>query len=237
MEFLEFLKDSKTAYHACNNTEKRLIDAGFVKLNESDSFNINAGGKYFITRNNSAILAFTIGNKIDKLSFNITAAHLDSPTFKLKPNFELNSGRYQKLNTEVYGGPIFSTWMDRPLDIAGRVLIKNGDSIETKLVSFDKAMCVIPNLSIHYDRNSNSDKSLNAEKDMKPIFADNDFGYGDLNSTLAKKLNVNKDDILGHDLYLALLDRGMLAGANNEFLMAPQIDNLLCAYALTEIGE
>ena len=234
MEFLDFLKNSKTAYHACHNTETRLLDEGFIKLTEGNKFEIKNGGKYFLTRNNSAILAFTVGNKTDSLSFNITAAHLDSPTFKLKPNFELNVGRYQKLNTEVYGGPIYSTWMDRPLDIAGRVLVKNGESIETKLISFDKAMCLIPNLSIHYDRTSNSDKTLNAEKDMKPIFADNDFGYGNLNLALANKLGVNEDDILGHDLYLALLDRGMLAGANNEFLMAPQIDNLLCAYALTE---
>lgn len=230
MDFLEFLHDSKTAFHACMKSKEILLQNGFIELNEVDDFKLEKGKNYFLTRNNSSVIAFQIPNDLSNLGFNITAAHLDSPTFKLKPNFELDFTRYQKLNTEVYGGPIFYTWFDRPLDIAGRVLVKNGNSIETKLISFNKAMAVIPSLSIHYNREANSGQKLNPQEDMLPIYADNEIEYGDLLGRIADKLNVERDNILSYDLYLALLDRGMYAGQNNEFLVAPQIDNLECSF-------
>ena len=230
MDFLEFLKDSKTAFHAANKAKEILTNAGFIELNESKDFKLEKGKNYFYTRNNSSVIAFQIPNNLEGLGFNITAAHLDSPTFKLKPNFELDFGRYQKLNTEVYGGPIYYSWLDRPLDIAGRVLIKRGNSIESKLIEFNKGMAVIPSLAIHYNRDCNSNLKLNPQEEMLPIFADNDIQFGDLLEKIANKLNVSKDDILSHDLYLALLDRGMYVGENNEFIVAPQIDNLECSF-------
>ena len=230
MDFLNFVKDTKTAFHAANKIANILKENNFIELNENEEFKLEKNKKYFFTRNNSSVIAFSIPSDINNLGFNITAAHLDSPTFKLKPNFELNFGRYQKLNTEVYGGPIYYSWMDRPLDIAGRVLVKNGNEIETKLIEFNKGMCIIPSLSIHYNRSANSELKLNPQEDMLPIFSDNDIEYGDLLDKIASKLKVEKDNILSYDLYLAILDRGVYLGANNEFISAPQIDNLECSY-------
>ena len=168
-KFLDFVRVSPTQYQACDNIEKTLNEAGFTKLSESDKWNLSNGGKYYITRNNSSVIAFTLPTDLSNLSFNITAAHLDSPTFKLKPNFTID-GAYQKLNTEVYGGPIFSTWMDRPLNIAGRVVLKDEKGIRTVNVSLDDAVCMIPNCSIHYHRELNNGAKFNPQIDLLPIF-------------------------------------------------------------------
>ena len=230
MDFLNFIKESKTMYHACNTISKILDDNNFIKLNENEKFNLELGKNYYFTRNNSSVIAFKLPKKLDDLSFNISAAHLDSPTFKLKPNFEIDLNRYQMLNTEVYGGPIYSTFMDRPLDIAGRVLIKDNNKIITKLFSFDKPVCMIPNLCIHFNRNANTEMNLNPQKDMLPLFMDKEISKYDLKELISNKLNCKKEDIYGYDLFLSLIDRGTYVGFNNEFIMAPQIDNLECSY-------
>jgi len=227
---LNFIKASPTAFHAAYNAECELEKNGFIKLSENSKWDLKKGGKYYFTRNSSSVMAFVIPQEFDSLSYNITAAHLDSPTFKLKPNFTIDTGKYIKLNTEVYGGPILNTWMDRPLNIAGRVIVKD-NGLKTKLISFDKAMAIIPNCSIHYYHELNKGVALNPQIDLAPIFCDNSIGKVDLNDLIAKRLNVKKDDIVSSDLYLALLDRGTLAGANDEFLLAPQIDNSECSYA------
>ena len=232
-KFLDYVKVSPTQYQACENAEKMLNEAGFEKINESSKWNLKLGGKYYITRNNSSCIAFTIPTELSNLSFNITAAHLDSPTFKLKPNFTLD-GAYQKLNTEVYGGPIFFTWMDRPLNIAGRVVLKTNEGIKTVNVSLDDAVCMIPNCSIHYYRELNTGVKFNPQIDLLPLISDKSFGSVDIYDLVANKLNINKEDIISSDLFLALLDRGMLVGANKEFIMAPQIDNLECSFACVE---
>ena len=149
----------------------------------------------------------------------------------MKPNFSLESGKYTKLNTEVYGGPIFNTWMDRPLNIAGRVIVKEDNTLKTKLLSFDKAMVMIPNCSIHYYHELNKGVALNPQSDLLPLFCDKTVKDVKLMSLIAEKLNIKEEDIVSTDLYLALLDRGCLCGANDEFIMAPQIDNLECSYA------
>ena len=228
--FLDFIKDTPTAFHAANKIANILKGNGYIELNESEEWNLERGGKYFFTRNHSSVFAWEIPMDFKDLSFNITAAHLDSPTFKLKPNFTLDAGKYIKLNTEVYGGPIFMSWLDRPLNIAGRVMVKENNQIKTKLLSFNRAICMIPNCSIHYNRELNKGYAFNPQNEMLPIFTDNK--NNDLLDLIAKELNVAKEDILSYDLYLALLDRGMLVGPNNEFVMAPQIDNLECSYGL-----
>lgn len=229
-EFLEFLKTSKTGFHACSNSIKELEKNGYQRLNEQEDWSLTLGGKYYITRNYSSVFAFTIPNKLDNYGFNICAAHLDSPTFKLKPNFTLDTGKYIKLNTEVYGGPIYMSWLDRPLDIAGRVLVKENDKIVVKLFSFDKAICMIPNCSIHYNHDLNKGYAFNPQNELLPILtANRDL---DLLWAMANKLNVKKEDILSYDLYLSLLDRGTLVGLDNEFIMAPQIDNLECSFGI-----
>ncbi|MBQ3253935.1 MAG: M18 family aminopeptidase [Acholeplasmatales bacterium] len=224
---LEFIKKSPTAFHATKECEEMLVENGYVKLSENTSWKLNTSGKYYITRNMSSIIAFEIPEDISNLSFNITAAHTDSPTFKLKPNFTLDKGNYSMLNTEVYGGPIYNTWMDRPLNIAGRIVYKDLSGLKTKLISFDKPMAIIPNCCIHYYHELNKGVQLNPQSDLIPLVSDN---KSDLLAIVAKELNIDINDIVSHDLFLALLDRGCVGGANNELIMAPQIDNLECAY-------
>ncbi len=232
MEFLDFLEKAPTAFHAVKELSDVLDSFGFNKLQEGEKWNLKKGEKYYITRNNSSLLAFVVPNEIKDLSYNIVAAHTDSPTFKIKPNYTINRNRYNELNTEIYGGPILNTWMDRPLNIAGRVIVRANDhTLKTMLVSFDKPMCIIPNCSIHYYRELNSGVKLNPQIDLLPIFSDNNVEEKDLLDLVADKLNIKRESIVSHDLYLALLDRGTLGGANDEFIMAPQIDNLECSYA------
>lgn len=233
MEFLDFIKKSPSKYHAVNEIAFMLDNSGFTKLDEKKSFDLKLGGKYYITRNLSSIIAFVIPNDIKNYGFNISAAHTDSPTFKLKPNYELELQGYSMLNTEVYGGPILNTFFDRPLNIAGKVMVNNNGKIETKLLSFDKFMCVIPNLCIHFNRNVNKGVELNPQIDLVPLMADRNNNIS-LDDLIAKELKINKENIISHDLFLATLDRGTIGGINSEFIMAPQIDNLECAYALTQ---
>lgn len=232
MDFLDFIKASPTSYHAVGEIKKLLDNNGFEEISEKKRFELKLGGKYYITRNLSSIIAFVIPSKLDNYGFNITAAHVDSPTFKLKPNFDLDLDRYSMLNTEVYGGPILNTFFDRPLNIAGRVMVKNGNKLEAKLVSFDKYVCSIPNLCIHFNRDVNNGVKLNPQVECLPLLGDKN-NNGDLLDSISKKLKINKEDIVSHDLFLSLVDRGMIGGLNDEFIMAPQIDNLECSYALT----
>ncbi len=226
-DFLKFLKTSKTAFHACAEFENILNENGFIKLSESQKWELKRGNKYYLTRNNASLVAFTIPND-NILSYNITAAHLDSPTFKLKPNFKFDDQRYNKLSTEVYGGPIYNTWFDRPLDIAGRVMVEENGNIKPVLFSFDKPVCMIPNLPIHYNREVNNGVKI-SPTEITPIYGDRNISNANLLLDIAKKLNVKPEQILSYDLFLALIDRGQLL---DDFIMAPQIDNLECSYGL-----
>lgn len=160
--FLKFIEDTPTAYHAAKKIKTILSQNGFCELQEQQEWKLKKGGKYFIGRNMSSVLAFVIPDT-DVKGYNVAAAHLDSPTFKLKPNFCLERGNYQSLNVEVYGGPIFSTWMDRPLGIAGRVFIKEKNQILAKLIDLNKGIAVIPNMPIHYNREVNKGVELNPQ--------------------------------------------------------------------------
>lgn len=231
--FLKFIEDTPTAYHAAKKIKTILSQNGFCELQEQQEWKLKKGGKYFIGRNMSSVLAFVIPDT-DVKGYNVAAAHLDSPTFKLKPNFCLERGNYQSLNVEVYGGPIFSTWMDRPLGIAGRVFIKEKNQILAKLIDLNKGIAVIPNMPIHYNREVNKGVELNPQIDMLPLFQDTNIGNADLYDFIAKEINIKKEDILSSDLYLTNLDRGRFIGLNEEFILAPQIDDLECAYGILQ---
>ncbi len=232
-KFLEFLKDTPTAFHAADKFKKRLLQEGFKELKDNEVWVLEEGGKYFTGKNMSSLISFVLP-KDEIKSFHITAAHLDSPTFKLKPNFTIEKSRYIKFNTEVYGGPIYSSWMDRPLGIAGRVFISENDKVYAKLINITRPTTFIPNLPIHYNRTVNKGVELNPQVDMLPIYAETKEEVTSLHQMIAKELNLPETSILSSDLYLTCLDRGCLAGANEEFIMAPQIDNLECSFGLIE---
>lgn len=235
---IDFIYDSPTAFHAVNTSKSLLDENGFEELSLSQNWNLKENGKYYITKNLSAIIAFTINSKnIEKEGFRIIGSHSDSPTFRVKPKAELSvENTYLKLNTECYGGPILNTWLDRPLGIAGRVVLK-GDSIlnpQVKLVSMDKPVCIIPNIAIHMNRTVNEGYVYNKQKDMLPLVGLlNDSLEKDnfLLNQIAEKLNVDKDQIIDFDLFLYEFEKGSLIGPNEEFISAGRLDNLSMAHA------
>ncbi len=228
--FLEFIKNSYTCFHAVENMCHILQENGFIELEEGEKWNLQKGGKYFVCRNNSSIIAFNIGQELEDFSFNITASHTDSPTFKVKPNFEIKlADKYLSLNTEAYGGMICSSWFDRPLSIAGRAIVRNNEVLEERLVNIDEDLLVIPNVPIHLNREINSGYKYNLQQDTIPLMSLDP--KVSLKEKLAYELNISSSDIIETDLYLYNRFRGCLIGANKEMILAPQIDDLECAYA------
>ncbi len=228
LNFIDFLKTSTNPYEAVKSLKDMLIKAGYTELNEYNKFNLSKGGKYFVTRNNSSIIAFQIPTDLSDLSFNISASHTDSPTFKIKPfNDIVIQNEYHMLNTEVYGGPIYSSFFDRPLSISGRMFVRDGAKIKEVLVNFDRDLLVIPNECIHFNRAVNDGKTYNAQIDLLPLLAKDK----NLTTLIEEEYNVSKDDILSFDLTLYSRFRGAKFGASSEYFMAPQIDDLESDYA------
>ena len=237
-DLIDFLYESPTAFHAVENAEKLLCKNDFEKINLLDKWNLKLGGKYYVKKNESAIVAFTINsNNIEEEGFRIIGSHSDSPSFRIKPNAEMEAEKtYLKLNTEVYGGPILNTWLDRPLAIAGRVTVKSENILRPKeiLVNINKPICIIPNLAIHMNRSVNEGVALNKQRDMLPL-------VGILNDTLEKdnfllkeisnNLNISIDKILDFDLFLYEYEKGILMGPNEELVSSSRLDNLAMAHA------
>lgn len=226
---LEFINKCPSSFHAVYELSKELDEAGFIYLPEGEKWQLKLGGKYYTTRNGSSIIAFNIGEKLDNYHFQITSSHSDSPSFKIKENAELKGkGGYIKLNTETYGGMICSTWLDRPLSIAGRVIVKNKNTISSKLLSFDRDLVLIPNVAIHLNREANNGFKFSNQVDMLPLFSDCEQTC--LDELIANELGVNKDDILSKDLYLYPRSNYSVWGAKNEFISSARLDDLQCAY-------
>lgn len=226
-DLLKFLAAAKTQYHAVNELKKMLDEKDFCELNEEESYHIEPLKKYYIIRNSSSIMAFKTPKCINDCNLKIVASHTDSPTLKVKPNNKLILDQYSSLNVEVYGGPIYSSFFDRPLSLAGRAYVKENDRIEEVLVDFDRDLLVIPNECIHFNREVNSGKNYNAQIDLIPLLGGRD---ADLSKLLAKNLGVEESDILSFDLQIYNRYRGSIIGASSEYFMAPQIDNLESAY-------
>lgn len=235
-ELLEFINESPTAYHAVNTVKKILDGNGFKELKESEAWNLDKGDKCYVIKNDSAIIAFEIGNgEIEEEGFRLIGAHTDSPCFKVKPAPEmLVENKYVKLNTEVYGGPILNTWFDRPLSLAGRVTLKGDSPFKpvTKLININKPLLVIPNLAIHMNRNVNEGYAINKQKDTLPLLGfinekleDKEDVVGVL-SIIKNELNVEKEDILDFDLFLYEHEKGSLLGINEEFISSSRLDDL-----------
>lgn len=232
-KLLKFIQKSPTAFQAVEEMSQRLQKEGFKELKEEKHWDLKAGGNYFVTRNHSAVIAFSIPKK-PAWKFHIMASHSDSPALKIKENPEMEVEKaYIKLNVERYGGMLLAPWFDRPLSVAGRLIVRKNGEIQEKLVAVDKDLLVIPNLAIHMNREVNDGYKYNVQKDMLPLYSDYD-GKGSFMKLMAAEADVAEEDILGHDLFLYDKTPGTVWGANEEFISAPRLDDIQCAFASLE---
>ncbi len=228
-ELLAFIQKSPSCYHVVANISKILEEEGYQKLLEGERWKLQPGGKYYVIRNASSIIAFRIP-KFNYVGFMIAASHSDAPAFKIKSNPEMRlDNQYTKLNVEKYGGMICSTWLDRPLSIAGKVMVSTEEGIEERLFNVDRDLLMIPNLAIHMNREINDGYKFNAQRDMLPLFGGAETKET-FNSFIAKNLQVEEEQILGMDLFLYNRMQGCLWGENNEFFSSGKIDDLECAF-------
>ena len=229
-DFLDFVRRSPSAFHAADALCRALEGAGFVRLNEREPYAVAPGGRYFVTRNLSSVIAFAVPEE-GFTHFQIVASHSDSPTFKLKAKpEELVCSQYARLNVERYGGMIMSTWLDRPLSIAGRALVREGNSLRTQLIDLGRDAALIPNMPIHFNREVNDGYRFNPQVDMLPLFGDKQAD-GALSAEIAHLCGAAQDDVVACDLFLYNRQAGSIWGAQGEFFSCPRIDDLECAYA------
>ena len=230
-EVLNFIEHSPSCFHAVEQLSQMLDQAGYQRLKECDGWTLEQGGKYYVTRNGSSIIAFHVGQQLDNYHFQITASHSDSPSYKVKEKAELKGkGGYLQLNTEGYGGMICSSWLDRPLSLAGRVLVRQGNVVETRLLNIDRDLLLIPNVAIHMNREVNSGMKYNQQVDMLPLFSAGECGENSYYELIAQELGVKPEDVVGCDLYLYPRVAPSLWGAKEEFISSPRLDDLQCAY-------
>lgn len=228
---LDFIRCSPTAFHAVENVKNILRENQFRELSEKDRWKVETGGKYFVTRNDSSIIAFSVGERIDDYCFKIVASHSDSPSFKVKENAEIQvRGKYTQLNTEGYGGMLCATWFDRPLSVAGRVILKEDERYRAELVCVDRDLLLIPSVAIHMNREANEGYHYNKQVDMLPLFGDGTHETGELKRLIAGELHVEEREICGMDLYLYNRMGASVWGADKEYISSPRLDDLECAY-------
>ena len=228
---MDFLDASPTCYHACANVAAALADAGYTQLREAEEWALREGGKYFVLRGDSALMAFRLPKK-DFSGFMIAAAHCDSPSFKVRQSAEAAAaGGCKRLNVEPYGGMIQRSWLDRPLSVAGRALVRRGERLETKLMNIDRDLLIIPSVAIHMDRDVNKSGALNAAVDLQPLFTQ---GETSLRTLVAGELGVEEGALLETELFLYPRTRATLLGAEGEFIAAPRLDDLQCVFALLQ---
>jgi len=227
---LGFLDASPTPYHATYNISLMLENAGFIKLYEELSWELEEGKKYFVTRNDSSVVAFTYPKRKD---YTIVAAHTDSPTLKVKPNPLIKANGVIQLGVEPYGGLLLSSWFDRDLSLAGKIhYLDSNNVIKEHLVDLKEAIASIPSLAIHLDNKANKDKTINKQTDIVPIIAGGE--EFDFDQFLRKCLhNEDVDDIeevYGYDLSFYDTQKASFVGLNKEFLASARLDNLLSCY-------
>lgn len=228
-DLIHFIAKSPSTFHAVRGIKAALLYAGFTEIREEDTWQIEKGGKYVVTRNGSALMAFTVPQEGAE-AFHITASHCDSPTFKIKENPEIADGPYVKLNVEGYGGMIMSTWLDRPLSVAGRLLVTENGHLAEKLVAIDGTMLVIPSVAIHMNRSVNQHKEWKVQKDMLPLYGMTGAKTPFMD-VIAAAAKVKAEDILAHDLIVYSRVPGTIWGEEREFISSPKLDDLQCAFA------
>ena len=230
-DLVEFLQESVTPFHAAATAESWLRAAGVTRLEEADYWNLEPGKGYYTTRNGSSVVAWRVPDHAIG-GWRIVASHSDSPTWKIKTDIVENDG-CRRLSVEGYGGMIMSTWLDRPLTVGGRVIVKTEDGIESRLVCIDRDLLVIPSLAIHFQRDINKGHTFNPQVDMQPLWGP--AGSRTLTDLVAEELGVDAADILDSDLQLVTRQAPTQIGPDGEFFMAPRIDDLECA-ATTLLG-
>ena len=231
-EMMNFIQRSPSCYHAISSLGQMLTEAGFEELGEHVCWTLSPGQGYYVTRNGSALIAFRVPEQSD-CGFMIAAAHSDAPTFKLKRCPELKNKHYLRLNVEKYGGAIFAPWLDRPLSVAGRVAVRQGDRVKTWLVDVDRDLVLIPNMAIHMNRQMNEGVNLNPQVDMLPLLGQEE-DIGTIDALIARAAGVAQEDILDSDLFLYLREQGRIWGAKEEFISGPRLDDLQCAWACVQ---
>ena len=230
-DLFEFLQEGVTPYHAAATAAAWLDAAGFTRLEEADYWNLEPGKGYYLLRNGSAVVAWRIpAHAIG--GWRITASHSDAPGWKIKSDAVTNDG-CRRLSVEGYGGMNMASWLDRPLTVAGRVLVRTADGVETRLVHFDRDLLVIPSLAIHMQRNVNKGHEYNPQIDMQPLWGPE--AGRTLTDLLCEELGVAEKDILDRDLQLVTRQAPTQIGPDGEYFMAPRIDDLECA-ATTLLG-
>ena len=230
-ELIQFIESSPSMFHSIKTIRTYLDEAGFTYLPESKAWDVKAGGKYYTIRNHSSLIAFKVGNSLDSYHFQMCASHSDSPTYKVKNVPELaGPNEYLRLDVEAYGGMIDNTWFDRPLTVAGRVLVRNGSKIESKLLYIDKDILMIPNVAIHFNREVNNGYKYNRQIDLCPMFSCGALKKGAFDKMVADELGIKAEDILGKDLFLVNRQKGLVWGLENEFVSSPKLDDLQCAF-------
>ena len=228
----DYIAASPTAFHAVSATAERLTAADYVPLDPSCDWALQAGGKYYLTCNDSTLIAFRLPAGRPS-GFIVTASHSDTPSFKVKAGCERKAGAYVQLNTERYGGTLNATWFDRPLGIAGRVLAAQDGAIVSRLIHPAQDIAIIPSVAPHLNSEANSGFKINLNVDTYPLLT-LAGSEGALMELVAAEAGVAVEDILGHDLYLCCRDRGAEVGVKGEFISAPRIDDLACAFGCLE---
>lgn len=234
---IDYIYDSPTAFNAVETSKDLLLKNGFNELKMNEKWKLKVGGKYFITKNSSSLTAFVINSDNMQDGFRIIGSHSDSPTFRIKPNAEMTvENSYLKLNTEGYGGAILSTWFDRPLAIAGRVVLKSENVLcpRQEIININRPVCIIPNIAIHMNRSINDGYKFNKQKDTLPLVGliDDTLEKDDfLLNEISRELNVDKKEILDFDLYLYEYEKGNIIGPSEEFISSSRLDNLSMAHA------
>lgn len=226
-EIFSFLQAGVSPFHAAAAACARLNAAGYTRLEEADYWNLQPGCGYYLTRNDSAVIAWRVPDHSIG-GWRITASHADSPTWRVK-NDRVEGEGCCRLNVEGYGGMNMASWLDRPLSVAGRVLLRTPDGVETRLVYLDRDLLVIPSLAIHMDRELNQGHKYNAQADMQPLFGP--AGCRGLTELLAEELKVDAAEIVDRDLVLVCRQQPTRVGPDGEFFLSPRIDDLECAAA------
>lgn len=228
-ELLRFIQQHPSVYHVIEGHRQILLEAGYEQLLESRSWTLREGGKYFAIRNHSALIAFQVPKKQFR-GFMLMASHSDSPALKVKENPEITvGGLYKKLNVELYGGALLAPWLDRPLSVAGRLLVRTAEGVRMQLVNMDRDLLLIPNLAIHMNRSVNDGYAYKVQRDLLPLYGTAEAP--DLITLVAQTAGISLETVIGHDLFVYNRQAPSIWGADGEFMSSPRLDDLQCAFS------